>query len=105
MLTPGQVKRNTPPPKTWIGLGALGSSAEGRLAEMQPLLAQVGKVEIKSNILATKWTKLIVNAMCLGPFAMVGLTLYDALKLPGMRELIVEIGEEAMWVGEALGFP
>src|SRR6186997_1960332 len=29
MFTAGQVKRNTPPPRTWIGLGALGSSAEG----------------------------------------------------------------------------
>ena len=65
----------------------------------------VGKVEIKPNILAAKWTKLIVNAMCLGPFAMVGLTLYDALKLPGMRELIIEIGEEAMRVGHDLGHP
>jgi 2-dehydropantoate 2-reductase len=105
MFTPGQVKRNTPPPRTWIGLGALGSSAEGRLAEMQALLAPVGKVEIKSNILAAKWTKLVVNAMCLGPFAMVGLTLYEALKLPGMRELIIEIGEEAMRVGHDLGYP
>ena len=46
---PGHVKRNTPPPKTWIGLGALGGGAEGRLAEMQALLAPVGKVEIKSE--------------------------------------------------------
>src|SRR4029079_6602592 len=105
MFTPGQVKRNTPPPKTWIGLGALGSSAEGRLAGMQALLGPVGKVEIKSNILAAKWTKLVVNAMCLGPFAMVGLTVYDALKLPGMRELIIEIGEEAMRAGHDLGYP
>ena len=30
MFTPGQVKRNTPPPKTWIGLGALGDGAAGR---------------------------------------------------------------------------
>ena len=72
---------------------------------MQALLAPVGKVEIKQNILAAKWTKLIVNAMCLGPFAMVGLTLYDALKLPGMRELIIDIGEEAMRVGHDLGHP
>jgi 2-dehydropantoate 2-reductase len=105
MFTPGQVKRNTPPLKTWIGLGLLGGGTEGRLAEMQALLSPVGKVEIKPNILAAKWTKLIVNAMCLGPFAMVGLTLYDALKLPGMREFIIEIGEEAMRVGHDLGHP
>ena len=65
----------------------------------------VGKVEIKPNILAAKWMKLVVNAMCLGPFAMVGMPLIDALKVPGMRDLIIEIGEEAMRVGHDLGHP
>lgn len=105
MFTPGLVTRNTPPKKTWIGIGALDRGPGHRLAEMQALLSPVGRVEIKPNILAAKWTKLVVNAMCLGPFAMVGLTLTDAVKLPGMRELIIEIGEEAMRAGRDLGYP
>jgi 2-dehydropantoate 2-reductase len=104
MFTPGVVRRNTPSAKTWIGLGDLGG-AQARLAEMQALLAPVGKVEIMSNILAAKWMKLVVNAMCLGPFAMVGMPLIDALKVPGMRDLIIEVGEEAMRVGHDLGHP
>ncbi|MCC6779973.1 MAG: hypothetical protein IT537_25635 [Hyphomicrobiales bacterium] len=104
MFTPGHVKRNTPPAKTWIGLGSLDRSAGHRLEEMQALLSSIGRVEIKSDILAAKWMKLVVNAMCLGPFAMVGLTLADAIKLPGMRDLIIEIGDEAMRVGGDLGF-
>lgn len=103
MFTPGLVRRNTEPARTWIGLGPLGGGTDKRLSEMQALLSPVGKVEIKPNILAAKWSKLVVNAMCLGPFAMVGLTMFDALKLPGMRELIIEIGEEAMRVGQDLG--
>jgi len=103
MFTPGRVKRNTPPPKTWIGIGALDGGPVHRLAEMQALLSPVGKVEIKADILAAKWTKLIVNAMCLGPMAMVGMTIADAIKLPGMRELVVEIGDEAMRTGQDLG--
>jgi 2-dehydropantoate 2-reductase len=105
MFTPGLVKRNTPPQRTWIGLGSLNPATDHRLAEIQALLCPIGRVEIKPNILAAKWTKLIVNAMCLGPFAMVGLTLADAVKLPGMRELIVEIGEEALRAGQDLGYP
>jgi 2-dehydropantoate 2-reductase len=105
MFTPGQVRRNTEPARTWIGLGSLDSSTGHRLAEMQTLLSSVGRVEIKPNILAAKWSKLIVNAMCLGPFAMVGMTLADAIKVPGMRDLIIEIGEEAVRVGEDLGYP
>ena len=72
---------------------------------MQALLAPVGKVEIQSNILAAKWSKLVVNAMCLGPCAIVGLTISDAVQLPGMRDLIVEIGNEAMQTGQDLGHP
>jgi 2-dehydropantoate 2-reductase len=105
MFTPGQVKRNTPPQRTWMGLGSLDPVTEPRLEEMQKLLGPVGKVEIKKDILAAKWSKLIVNAMCLGPFAMVGLTLADAVKLPGMRELIIELGEEAARAGNDLGYP
>ncbi len=105
MFTPGQVKRNTPPQKTWIGLGILDGGPAERLAEMQALLTPVGKVEIKSNILAAKWSKLVVNAMCLGPCAIVGLTISDAVQLPGMRDLIVEIGNEAMQTGQDLGHP
>jgi 2-dehydropantoate 2-reductase len=105
MFTPGTVRRNTPPKKTWIGLGPLAGSPQVRLAEMQALLAPVGTVEIKPNILAAKWMKLVVNAMCLGPFAMVGMPLIDALRVPGMRDLIIEIGEEAMRVGLDLGHP
>jgi len=105
MFTPGVVYRNTEPARTWIGLGSLGGGTEARLAEMQRLLSPVGKVDIKPNILAAKWSKLVVNAMCLGPFAMVGMTMADALKVPGMRELIIEIGDEAIRVGRDLGHP
>ncbi len=105
MFTPGRVKRNVPPKKTWIGIGSLDPVTDPRLAEMQALLSHVGRVEIKPNILSAKWTKLLVNAMCLGPCAMVGLTVLDAIELPGMRELIIEIGDEAMRAGQDLGYP
>lgn len=104
MFTPGEVKRNTPPARSWIGLGSLGGGSERRLAEFEALLGPVARVSIMPNILSAKWSKLIVNAMCLGPFAMVGLTLSDAVQLPGMRELIIEIGEEATRLGADLGY-
>lgn len=105
MFTPGLVKRNVGPKKTWIGLGSLDPTVEPRLAGVKTLLSAVGRVELKPDILSAKWTKLVVNAMCLGPCAMVGLTILDAIELPGMRELIVEIGNEAMLAGQDLGYP
>lgn len=104
MFTPGQVKRNVAPPKTWIGIGSLDPSTDHRLADIKALLDHVGRVEIIPDILSAKWTKLVINAMCLGPCAMLGLTVLDAIQLPGMRELIIAIANEAMRTGRDLGY-
>jgi 2-dehydropantoate 2-reductase len=101
LFTPGVVQRNTPPEKTWFGLGSLDPSMDGRVAEIEELLRNVGSVSITPNVLAAKWMKLVVNTMCLGPFAIVGLSMADAVRLPGMRELFLRIGQEALDVGQA----
>ena len=75
-----------------------------RLPEIEELLRNVGKVSITPNVLSAKWMKLVVNTMCLGPFAIVGLSMADAVKLPGMRELFLRIGQEALDVGQDLGY-
>ncbi len=103
MFTPGLVRRNVTNAKTWIGLGNLSPVTEARLPELAQLLGIVGRTEIKRDILAAKWTKLVVNAMCLGPPAMVGLTVLDAIELPGMRDLMIRIGNEAMRAGHEMG--
>ena len=104
MFTPGLVKRNVTNARTWIGLGSLSPATGHWLPELASLLSAVGRTEIKADILAAKWTKLVVNAMCLGPPALVGLTVLDAMELPGMRELVISIGEEAMLAGQDLGY-
>ena len=105
MFTPGHVKRNVDQKKTWIGIGALDPVVVPRLGEFQTLLSHVGRVDIVPDILSAKWTKLVVNAMCLGPCAVVGLTVLDAIELPGFREMLIDIGNEAMRAGQDIGFP
>ena len=104
IFTPGVVQRNTPPTKTWFGLGALTPVMEARIGEVKELLNHVGVVSQTDDIIAAKWMKLIVNAMCLGPLAMLGLTLSDAMKVPGMREFVLRAGSEALAVGQARGY-
>ena len=72
--------------------------------EIEAILRHVGKVSRTPKILAAKWMKLVVNTMCLGPFAIVGLSMADAVRLPGMRELFLRIGQEALDVGQDLGY-
>ncbi|MBO6783055.1 MAG: ketopantoate reductase family protein [Alphaproteobacteria bacterium] len=103
IFTPGEVQRNTPPSGTWFGIGALGKEAAGREQEIADILQHAGKVSITDQIVAAKWMKLVVNTMCLGPFAMMGLTLYEAMKIPGMREFALQAGTEALTAGQSIG--
>lgn len=104
IFTPGIVKRNTPPAKTWIGIGSLDAATDDRLPAIQTMLSHVGRVEIKANILSAKWSKLVINSMSLGTSALLGTHLGEAVKVPGMRELMIAIGEEAMRIGAELGY-
>lgn len=104
IFTPGVVQRNTPPAKTWFGLGSLDGAAEDRLAEVAELLRDVGQVSVSPDIVSAKWMKLVVNTMCLGPLAMMGLPVGEALKVPGAHELVMKVGTEALAVGQSLGY-
>jgi len=104
LFTPGVVRRNTPPERTWFGLGALDDTTTGRLTELEALLRHVGKVSITPDVRSAKWMKLVVNTMCLAPFAFVGLSMAEAVKLPGMREMFLRIGGEALDIGQEIGY-
>jgi 2-dehydropantoate 2-reductase len=101
---PGIVRRNTSRRGTWFGIGSLDPSTRGREKEVQAILGHVGQCEIRDNVLAGKWMKLIVNSMCLASFAVVGLRMSEAKELPGMREVVVKLGTEALEVGQKLGY-
>lgn len=103
LFTPGIVKRNTPPSRTWFGLGSLDPSTNGREADVEILLRDAGRVSITPDVLSAKWMKLVTNTMCLGPVSMTGKTIYEAVNTPGARELMVKIGAEALSVGQSLG--
>jgi 2-dehydropantoate 2-reductase len=100
----GFIKRKTPPSRTWMCLGELDGQITPRLKEVQALLQHVAKVDLTSNIEGAKWTKLVTNAMVLAPFAMLKAQSYEALQLPQMHHLILQIGLEAIYVGQALGY-
>lgn len=103
IFEPGIVQRNTPPAKTWLGLGHLSPATEGREVEIVEILQNVGKVSVSDDIMSSKWMKLVVNTMCLGPLAMLGLTLYEGVKLPGMRDFLMATGTEALALGQKRG--
>lgn len=98
MTEPGAVRRHTPPEASWFAVGADPSA--DRVAA---LLASSGRVERFSDIASAKWMKLVSNSSLLVTTALLGMPMLDALRMPGMREVMVEAGDETLAVGRARG--
>lgn len=105
MFDPGVVLRHSPRPRSWFAVGSIDPATEGRENEVASLIRHSGVVEIVDDIRAAKWMKLVSNATTLVTSALVGLPLQEAAALPGMRELMLRAGQEALDTGQALGHP
>tara|TARA_Y100000814_G_scaffold292919_1_gene272718 strand:+ start:88 stop:1113 length:1026 start_codon:yes stop_codon:yes gene_type:complete len=103
LFKPGIVQRNTARTGTWFGLGELDNSVTPRLNLIKTIIENIAIVELSQNIESAKWTKLICNSMTSAPIALTGLKNHDARDLPGMFEIAVRLGREALEVGRALG--
>ena len=100
---PGVVIRQTGPEGTWFGVGAYDQTTEGREGEVAEILRHAGAVEIRDDIRSAKWMKLVVNAAEFLPSSILNLPLADAVKIPGIREVMMASGREAVQAGLALG--
>jgi 2-dehydropantoate 2-reductase len=105
MWEPGVVERNSPPERSWFAVGSLHPSTRGREEEVASLLRHSGTVEIMDEILAAKWMKLVSNAATLVTTAILGLPMLEAARIPAMRRLMIRSSDEALQVGEAVGYP
>lgn len=103
MFDPGVVERHSPPPRSWFAVGSISPAAAGREAEIAEILGYVGSAEIVKDIRAAKWMKLVSNATTLVTTAILGLPMLEAVKLPGMRELMLQSGQEAFDTGVMIG--
>lgn len=101
---PGVLQRDTTRTGTWFAVGEFDGSLSPRLLEVQKIMRNFAKVDVSQHIEDAKWTKLIANCMTMGPFGLLGLTNWEAKELPGMIDICVGLGREAMAVGEAMGY-
>lgn len=95
MFEPGVVTRQTRRSDSWFAVGAYDDAARGRADEVQAVLSHAGTVEVSADIRSSKWMKLVANAGELVPSAILDAALYDAVRMPGVHEFMVECGKEA----------
>ena len=98
MTEPGIVHRHTPPARSWFAV-----DADPAADAVAALLAHSGRVDRFADIAAAKWMKLVSNATTLVTTASLGMSMLDAIAVPGMRELMLRAGQEALDVGLAGG--
>jgi len=103
MFEPGVVDRQTAPAGTWFGIGSYDATTRGREAEIADVLRHSGTVEVSDDIRSAKWMKLVVNASEFLPSAILNLPLADAIKVPGIHEVMKASGREAVRTALALG--
>jgi len=103
MFEPGIVKRQSPPDRSWFAVGSIDPATEGREDEVQELLAHAGTTVISSDIRSAKWMKLISNATTLATTAILGVPIAEAANTPGMREMMLRSGTEALTAGQDIG--
>jgi 2-dehydropantoate 2-reductase len=104
MFEPGLIERHSGPERSWFAVGSTDPSTAGREDEIATLLRHAGTVEVVDDIRAAKWMKLVSNATTLVTTAILGLPMLEAVALPGMRDLMIRSGEEALEAGRLQGF-
>ncbi|MEO8668786.1 MAG: 2-dehydropantoate 2-reductase [Bauldia sp.] len=103
MFVPGVVGRQTPPAGTWFGIGAYDEATRGREGEVMDLLRHAGKVAVQDDIRSAKWMKLVANGSEFLVSSILDLPLAEAIKVPGMREVMMASGKECVRTALALG--
>ena len=104
MYTPGLSERHSAYDRCWFAVGALEASALRHVAPVAELLRHVGVVEESEDIQSAKWMKLILNVAELVTSAVLDLSISDCARHPGMREVMLAAGNEAVAVAQAHGF-
>jgi 2-dehydropantoate 2-reductase len=103
MSEPGLIHRDTPRSQSWFAVGGLTDAAQRKAPAVAELLQHSGTVEISDDILSSKWMKLVANCTELVTSAVLDTTVHEAAKIPGMLEVMIEAGNEAVRTGLALG--
>lgn len=96
MYQPGVIDRHSGKDRSWFAVGSADPESRGREEEIAALLRHSGAVDIVDDIVSAKWMKLVSNATTLVTTACLGLTMMEAESTPGMREVMVGSGNEAL---------
>ena len=96
MYEPGLVERHSTRERSWFAVGAPRAGARRHVPVVADILRYAGVVEEVEDIRSAKWMKLVLNAGELVPSAILDQSISDCARVPGMREVMIAAGNEAI---------
>lgn len=84
-------------------IGAIDPKTKPQLAKIQKTLSEIVPVEISEDIIASLYSKLIINSCITSLGAICGLYLGEMLSKKYIRNIFIQIMEEALAVADAKG--
>ena len=103
MYRPGIVERHSDRDRSWFAVGALHPSAAHHVSTAAQILRHAGEVEETTDVRSPRWMKLALNAAELVPSAIMNLSIADAARTPGLYDVMLLAGNEAVSAAIAAG--
>lgn len=96
MLSPGVCELTSAPDSLTFSLGSLSKKPNKHLDEVKALLEKMGTVEIDTNFIGTRWSKLLINAAFSGMSVVCGTTFGEAAKRKNSRRIVQALIKECI---------
>lgn len=103
MKEPGVCELTSSPDSLTFSLGSLSSKPSAHLGDVKALLELMGPVELDSNFVGNRWSKLLINASFSGMSAVLGCTFGEAAADKSSRKIVQAIIKECIEVCKAAG--
>lgn len=104
---PGRIRRTAEKggsQHTVFRVGEVHGVETGRVRELVSMFSAIDSSKATTNLWGERWSKLCMNGMRNGVSASTGLTGRDCDANPAVRRFAIQLGGEAVRVGQALGY-
>lgn len=96
MTGPGVCELTSDPQHLTFSLGSLSKTPSKHIQEVKSLLEMMGPVEMDSNFIGSRWSKLLINSAFSGMSAVTGSTFGEAAKDKASRKIVQAIIKECI---------
>ena len=96
MQQPGVCELTSAPDSLSFSIGSLTSNTSHHLDSVKTLLEMMGTVEVDSNFIGSRWSKLLINSAFSGMSAVLGCTFGEAAKNKSSRRIVQALIKECI---------